>query len=92
LKDNDNGSNTNSSIKLNNLIWNHKKCEVEYRDSIKDGETFLPSQQNTNNNNNNINLTIATTTNNNNIYKRQNSVPEVCLIFLFKYSNVSVRM
>ena len=58
--------NTNSSIKLNNLIWNQTKCEVEYRDSIKDDELVSQNQQqlkNSNNNNindNNNSLIVAT--------------------------------
>ncbi len=86
LKDNDN-SITNNSIKLNNLIWNHQKCEVEYRD-CKEEELF----QLTNNNNSDI-LPITTVaipsnnntsnSNNNSVFKRQTSLTEVSFHLFF---------
>ncbi len=87
LKDNEN-SITNNSIKLNNLIWNHQKCEVEYRD-CKEEELFQLTN-NTNNsdilpittvaipsNNNNNNNSNNNNNNNNSVFKRQTSLTEV---------------
>ena len=93
-KDNEN-SITNSSIKLNNLIWNHQKCEVEYRD-CKEEELFQLTNNNSDilSNTSSTSITIANSTNNNNnnnnnngIYKRQSSLTEVSWECFFNIEN-----